>query len=537
MCRRDTCRTNNFLFIRKLKDSGSYPASPCNVQFVLGETSKTVRVAVLDDSHDEGEEGLSLTISNASPSRVQIARATATGRIVNSDMMPRAWNARFGRGVAEDIMRAVRSRVDTAPGTQLLIGGRDVTPQGAASMATATRREGPGHGAFLEGDLESALLTSAFRVSTAQRGASGQERSLNAWGRAMRATFDGLTDEGDLDGEITSAVAGLDVQWDHQAMAGVIVAHGSGEGDYDAQGTGSGMGGHVRSTLTGVYPYASVALGERLTAWVVAGHGAGSLKLTPQGSETLSTDLSMWMAGAGTSTMVLEHGAGAAFDLDARLDALWSRTSNDAVAGLDATHASTTRVRSTLEASRTYENANGLRFTPTASLGLRHDSGDAEKGFGLEMGTGARLHAGALTLEGAFHILLTHADDDYEQWGASAALSVDPGTKGRGLALALRPRWGMHRETLWEANDLARNAHQERSGTHHGLGMEASYGVALRHGAGRLTPYASLDIDASGVHSARGGARWALRHDASMALEVRRAGDEGEVRAELSLRF
>ena len=56
-----------------------YEATSGTLTFAPGETSKTVRVAVLDDSHDEGEEGLSLTISNASPSRVQIARATATG--------------------------------------------------------------------------------------------------------------------------------------------------------------------------------------------------------------------------------------------------------------------------------------------------------------------------------------------------------------------------------------------------------------------------------------------------------------------------
>ena len=40
MCRRDTGRTNNFLFIRRLKDSGSYPASPCNPRFGLAVRTK-----------------------------------------------------------------------------------------------------------------------------------------------------------------------------------------------------------------------------------------------------------------------------------------------------------------------------------------------------------------------------------------------------------------------------------------------------------------------------------------------------------------
>ena len=40
MCRRDTGRTNNFLFIRRLKDSRSNPASPCNPRFGLAARTK-----------------------------------------------------------------------------------------------------------------------------------------------------------------------------------------------------------------------------------------------------------------------------------------------------------------------------------------------------------------------------------------------------------------------------------------------------------------------------------------------------------------
>ena len=56
MCRRDTGRTNNFIVIMMLKDFRRYPASPCNVQFVLGETEKTAAMALLDDAIDEGKE-------------------------------------------------------------------------------------------------------------------------------------------------------------------------------------------------------------------------------------------------------------------------------------------------------------------------------------------------------------------------------------------------------------------------------------------------------------------------------------------------
>ena len=64
---------------------------------MLGETEKTIVVPVIDDSHDEGMETLTLTLSQ--PVGTDIARGTAEGRIVNSDHMPKAWLARFGRTV------------------------------------------------------------------------------------------------------------------------------------------------------------------------------------------------------------------------------------------------------------------------------------------------------------------------------------------------------------------------------------------------------------------------------------------------------
>ena len=60
-----------------------------------GQQIWTVSVPMLDDAHDESIETLTLTLSNARGALLDAA--TATGRIVNTDPMPAAWLARFGR--------------------------------------------------------------------------------------------------------------------------------------------------------------------------------------------------------------------------------------------------------------------------------------------------------------------------------------------------------------------------------------------------------------------------------------------------------
>ena len=108
--------------------------------FAAGETEKTVSVPVLDDAHDEGSETLTLTLSNATGAYIE--DGTATGTIKNTDHMPKAWLARFGRTVAEQVLDAVGARVEgnsNSPGpAQLTLGGHRV-------VLGASWRRGGGH--------------------------------------------------------------------------------------------------------------------------------------------------------------------------------------------------------------------------------------------------------------------------------------------------------------------------------------------------------------------------------------------------------
>ncbi len=119
-----------------------------------------------------------------------------------------------------------------------------------------------------------------------------------------------------------------------------------------------------------------------------------------------------------------------------------------AAGNLAATEADAHRLRVVLEGSRPVTWPEGQRVTPTIEVGLRHDWGDAETGFGLELGGRVQYAdpAWGLTLDGAVRGLLAHEDRDYKEWGASGTLRIDPGPTGQGLALTLAPAWGGDRE-------------------------------------------------------------------------------------------
>ena len=81
-------------------------------------------MTVLDDSHNDGEE--TLTLSNASSG--VLSDATATGTIENHDAMPRALIARFGRTAAVHIVEQVEERVNAPrrPGFDGRVAGREI---------------------------------------------------------------------------------------------------------------------------------------------------------------------------------------------------------------------------------------------------------------------------------------------------------------------------------------------------------------------------------------------------------------------------
>ena len=105
-----------------------YRAASGTLTFAADESSKTIEIGVLDEAHDEGEETFMLVLSNASGARLEDAEATGT--IENTDLIPAALLARFGRANAEQVVEHVEQRM-AAPrelGFRARFAGRELRP-------------------------------------------------------------------------------------------------------------------------------------------------------------------------------------------------------------------------------------------------------------------------------------------------------------------------------------------------------------------------------------------------------------------------
>ena len=363
-----------------------YTAQSGTLTFGQLETTKIVSVPVLDDSHDEGSETLTLTLSNASDN-VRLGETTATGTITNSDPLPRALMARFGRTAAVHVVEHVEERMQAPrePGFRGRFAGRELrrgmerdvalsfvsqfggaagvngTGTGAygamaGSPAGGTASVGiPGHaggtpmaavagpmgagpglgGASLMGGPSSpeggGLLQMGLGAGDVLTGSTfslnretRQGGILSFWSRGAQSHFSGRDGALSLGGDVRTTMFGVDYA-KGPLVTGLSMSHSRGLGEY------SGVtGGQVASAVTGLYPWLGYKATDRITVWGVAGYGAGGLLLTPDGGPALESGLSMAMAAAGTRGELFAGGAGG-FELAFKADALWVGTSIDGV--------------------------------------------------------------------------------------------------------------------------------------------------------------------------------------------------------------
>ncbi len=360
-----------------------------------------------------------------------------------------------------------------------------------------------------------ALLGSSFSLTGAADGSGG---SMAFWGRAAQGRFDGGEGTFSLDGEVTTGMLGADYargKW----LVGLALAQSAGEGDYRDTGTAPRPGGQgcpegtgplcgeavregdgsVEASLTAAIPYAALQASERLKLWGAAGYGTGEVTLKTAMGGSYKADTTWSMAAAGLRGDLLEaptEGSGPALALTS--DALWTRTSSEKTRDLAASASDATRLRLGLEGSYRMALEGGGHVTPKLEVGARHDGGDAETGFGVEIGGGvAWVDPGlGLSLDVSGRTLIAHGNDDLKDRGYAASLAFDPDpATQRGPSLSLRQEFGGRAngglDALFQPATLEDRTGSEATSR---WALEAAYGFPAFGGRWTGSPHVGLGL-------------------------------------------
>ena len=274
------------------------------------------------------------------------AGTTPDGADAASPELVRAVSAGFARMVGSQALSLVSAHLEGGGGSQVTVGGERL---GGSAEAALARLEA----AAREGDEErtrtgrEVLLGSSFRLQSEGKETGGPGAA--AWGGMAAGRFETRSDGVATEGEVTTGMVGGDVssgRW----LAGGALSHARGKGSFATSAQRAEGASELR--LTTVHPYARVRLGERMSAWGLAGYGKGELTVTAPGGERVATGLRMRMGAVGARGTLVPAPPGGGFELALKTDALWMRVSSDAAGGLPGARADARRLRLVLDASR-----------------------------------------------------------------------------------------------------------------------------------------------------------------------------------------
>ena len=378
-------------------------------------------------------------------------------------------------------------------------------------------------------DLSRLLARSSFTLAlnAADSGGSGPFGNLTLWGSGDYRSFSGGNPQTlDYDGTVASANLGIDTRLRADVLAGMTLSQSQGTVDYVDSYS---LTGEITTSLTSINPYVGWQLPGGFNLWAAAGYGTGEVEIDDKSTESHARDLTQQMLAAGVSGPLMASDqliAGGTTRLSLKGDMAFTRADIDGAGDLRNTELQASRQRLVLEGSHVRTLASGASLRPSIEIGLRNDGGDGETDNSIEAGGSLRYAdpATGLILEGRARTLLAHGGD-YEEWGVSGLVQLDPGATGRGLALSVQPAWGPTGsgvERLWETGLAGEATPANEAGGR--LHAEIGYGLGAAPGLGVVTPYAGLGLAGAGTQSSRIGVRWQVAPGTNVDLQGARRG-------------
>ena len=333
----------------------------------------------------------------------------------------------FGAGFNRESSTGVMS----FPGPDPLIQGAG--PGGMSGMPQG----GPGARDF---DWERRLWGRSFAVSLGLAGNDEEEAEgaggWTLWGTTDLQNIAGAPESGRYDGELRSAYLGVDRRFGDKWLTGIAISRSVADIDYQLTDNGGASGGSLGTGLTNLYPYLLGQLSENLDVWAVGGIGRGDAEAKGQRlSETETGELGMNLGAAGFRLGMARFGVVRLSMIgDAGFTSLAVNDGQGVLAGLES---AVQRARLGIEGE-----VELAALQPYWQLSARYDGGDGQIGNGLDVVAGVRYKASRVSLEAQGRWLLLHSATGYEEFSATASLTVSPNEDSSGFVLRLSPRWG-----------------------------------------------------------------------------------------------
>ena len=385
------------------------------------------------------------------------------------------------------------------------------------------------HGQSLENgtfDLGQLLAGASFTLPlNATSTGSGLFRNATIWGSGDYRDFDGGNSQTlNYEGDVTSINFGIDSQVGADMLAGFSVSRAEAEVDYDDISGGSG---ESTTTLISINPYVGWRVDHYINLWATAGYGWGDIEINDTAAATQESDLEQQMVAAGVSGLLVDSDEviqGGTTTVRIKAEAAYTWADTDGEGALKGLTLNASRSRLLLEAVHEQALESGGTLNSSLEVGVRHDGGDGEDGEGFETGAGLRFSdpATGVTFEGRARALLGH-NGNYDEWGFSGLVRIDPGADGVGLAVSIEPQWGQTAsgvQRMWEADAIGMTLSGDRSPLH--MNAQVAYGmIALLGGRqGVLTPYTNVSLSGEGSRRLSMGGRFNVGTSVQISMEI-----------------
>ncbi len=509
-------------------DTGTVTPSPTRVTFTRDNWNLAQTFTLT--AQQEGAVTLVHVITSQDPNYATLPSRQAPLRVVVGEdltAITASWQSRFMRTSAGHVVESITQRMQATPATGLqgqLAGYRmDTTPkemqsrwmQNPHSVAKASRAV----------TLSELLSDSSMSWTTATDGSIA-----SLWAQGALSEFDAKSGETTLNGEVLTTLIGMDQTHTH-GQRGLVLSYSQAEGQYQSRDNG-----RIESEQTLLTPWMSRQVNDRMTLWGALGYGTGDLTLQRSEREDLTTDTHTAFVAIGSDSVLKEE---TDRTLSIVTDALWLRTRSDEVAqgmdlGVTSAHVSTMRAgmegrwRPTLAR---FARFRGHHLELQAQSALRHDGGDAESGFGVEVGGGIQWSHPRQGLNLQIHgrTLITHHDSDIKDRGLSVSMGFNPSPAEQGFTFTLKQDWGTvssAKERLLTAESLE----PAQSATGQRFKAQAGYGFTIGDGRYIAHPHLGVGLYAKERETTLG---WRLqsvigRSERTLGLKLTRHENDGQ---------